>query len=155
MDVVLPERADWTVSEARGWIHARHEAADLSLSARAWRAAGVVNRGGCAVEARRSVRALPHLAPEEVVRVEDLDVPSGYDTRVEVAVRSLPDGVVEGVLAAFGARIRRCVALLAVTRARGPGAERVVMSRLGLLATHTARSLSVRRIEDRVPVRGF
>jgi len=75
--------------------------------------------------------------------------PAGFDTEIGFSVRR-EGGVLEAVAAAVGADVRRCIALVFVTRVEGPDADRVAADRLLFATTRMLSKVESRSIEDRV-----
>ena len=150
LELPLPDGSSWRVDDAsERWLVARHDASDSVLWARGWRAEGVVNREGCEREARLFRRDLPSFA-EGVVDERVLGVPEGFDTAVRVVVRSAPAGeALEGYAVAFGANVRRCVALVYLTRETGTGAESRLGERLEMVVDGVFARVRSRSIDDR------
>ncbi len=145
----LPDAARWRVDEkATTWFAAEHAPSESTLVLRAWRADEAVNGRDCEASARAlGADRIPQPTPESLVDMIDLGKPDGYDTQVIVGVREVPDGI-EGYSLAFGAKARRCLAVIFTTRARGPGAEMAIGQRLVLFSDRVLPSLEAYQIGD-------
>src|SRR5690606_23748537 len=124
----LPDRAGWSLEKERGssFLVMHHASTGSALVVRRWLEHAPMNRARCE-EAARLIRDLPER--EGQLASEYLDVPPGFDTRVDVGAAEAPAGP-EGWLLVFGASGRRCFAFVYTTAATGPAAEEVVADRL-------------------------
>jgi len=142
----LPDRGGWRQRHERSsFLVLVHPDSHSRLVVRVWREPENMNRARCEAQARLA-RELP-VRGQRVDRAE-LDVPRGFDTVVDTGVvdtglhDTLADRPTAGYLLAFGASVKRCVALVFTTEAMGSGAERAVGERLAV-----ARSLIVGKLE--------
>ena len=143
----LPDGKSWRIDDHdSGWLVARHAASASDLVVRVWREEAVMNRARCE-ERARFWRKIPERESADIVEKHAVDVPTGFDTVVEVGVIA-PAGVgkkarageeLRGVAMAFGGKGRRCFAWIYTTGAGGHGAEAVLGERL---ATMVQGSLS-------------
>jgi hypothetical protein len=70
----------------------------------------------------------------QIIAQQTVDVPSGFDTLVEVGIDAAAAGEnLSGFVTAFGGRGHRCFAYVFKTTAGGPGREQVVGERLGVM----------------------
>jgi hypothetical protein len=143
----LPDGKSWRIDDHDGsWLVAKHVGSASELVVKVWREDSVVNRGRCE-ERARFWRKIPERESADIVEKHAVDVPSGFDTVVEVgviapALRGKAAKVGEdlrGVAMAFGGKGRRCFAWVYTTSAGGQGAEAVLGERL---ATMVQGSLS-------------
>ncbi len=73
-----------------------------------------------------------------------IDLPKGYDTRVDTGFTvegGVPTG---GYVIAFGARARKCFAFLYTTRTSGPDAEAQISERLAVMQTGVLEQIEQR-----------
>ena len=133
LSLPLPDRAGWSLEKEEGssFLVMQHASTASTLIVRRWREQAPMNRARCE-EAARLIRDLP--AREGQLASEYLDVPPGFDTRVDVGAEDGPPGP-QGWLLAFGASGRRCFAFVYTTTATGPTAEQVVADRLAVIQT--------------------
>lgn len=132
--VALPDGAGWRIDDHRtSWLVATHAGSASVVRARLWREQELMTRDRCESRAREWTRDLPVLSDSQLVdRHTAAGVPSpGYDTEIVTAVASR-DNAVQGFSMAFGASMKRCVALVFTTTATGPGASARVGDRLGV-----------------------
>jgi hypothetical protein len=146
----LPDGKGWRIDDHGGsWLVARHGESGSELVVKVWREDTVVNRGRCE-ERARFWRKIPERESADIVEKHAVDVPSGFDTVVEVGViapalggktakTAKPGEDLRGVAMAFGGKGRRCFAWVYTTSAGGQGAEAVLGERL---ATMVQGSLS-------------
>jgi hypothetical protein len=143
----LPDGKAWKIDDHEGsWLIAKHAASGSELVVKVWREEAVTNRARCE-ERARFWRKIPERESADIVEKHAVDVPSGFDTVVEVgviapALRGKTAKVGEdlrGVAMAFGGKGRRCFAWVYSTSAGGQGAEAVLGERL---ATMVQGSLS-------------
>lgn len=143
----LPDGKSWRIDDHdSNWLVAKHAASASDLVIRVWREDAVMNRARCE-ERARFWRKIPDRESADIVEKRAVDVPTGFDTMVEVGViapalagkkpRAGED--LRGVAMAFGGKGRRCFAWIYTTSAGGPGAEEVIGERL---ATMVQGSLS-------------
>jgi hypothetical protein len=138
MSIPLPDRPGWKlVRPGRSrFLVLRHAATASQLVLRDWREDERMNRARCEKRARIW---RDFVERERLVSERFIDLPKGYDTRVDVGF-SLPAGAADqspigGYVLAFGARGRRCFAFIYSTSASGPGAETRISERLAVLQT--------------------
>jgi hypothetical protein len=146
LSLPLPDRAGWSLDPEKGssFLVMRHAATASTLVVRRWLAQAPMNRARCE-EAVRLIRDLP--AREGELASRFLDVPPGFDTRVDVGAAAGPEGP-QGWLLAFGASGRRCFAFVYTTEATGPDAEQVVGDRLAVIQTMVLERIVVHRDTD-------
>jgi len=152
LGVPLPERARWSVDDARApWLVAVHPESRSELRLRTWKAARRVLPSECEAQVRLWRPTLPPIIEETSILEQRIDAPPGYVTELHVGVRNAAGGV-EGFAMAFGATVGRCFCALFTTRASGSEAEQVLGARLSLLADGTFPRIVERTIDDRVDV---
>jgi hypothetical protein len=143
----LPDGKGWRIDDHGGsWLVATHAASGSELVLKVWREEAVTNRGRCE-ERARFWRKIPERESADIVEKHAVDVPSGFDTVVEVGViapalvgkKAKAGEDLRGVAMAFGGKGRRCFAWIYTTSAGGQGAEAVLGERL---ATMVQGSLS-------------
>lgn len=78
-----------------------------------------------------------------------VQAPAHFDTEVGFTVRR-DAGALQAIAAAVGANVRRCIAVVFVTRVEGPDADRVAAERLVFATTKILSRVESRSIEDRV-----
>ena len=159
----LPDGKAWRIDDHEGsWLVAKHAASGSELVLKVWREDTVTNRGRCE-ERARFWRKIPERGIADIVEKHAVDVPSGFDTVVEVGViapalvgkKATAGEDLRGVAMAFGGKGRRCFAWIYTTSAGGQGAEAVLGERLAtmvqgsLSATATVNELDPRI--DRAP----
>ncbi|MEP7125861.1 MAG: hypothetical protein ABJE95_33325, partial [Byssovorax sp.] len=144
----LPDGKGWRIDDHdSSWFVARHAASGSELVLKGWREDAVMNRARCE-ERARFWRKIPERESADIVEKHAVDVPSGFDTVVEVGViapalmgkKARAGEDLRGVAMAFGGKGRRCFAWIYTTSAGGQGAEVVLGERL---ATMVQGSLSV------------
>jgi hypothetical protein len=143
----LPDGKSWRIDDHdSNWLVAKHAASASDLVVRVWREEAVMNRARCE-ERARFWRKIPERESADIVEKHPVDVPTGFDTVVEVGViapalagkKARAGGDLRGVAMAFGGKGRRCFAWIYTTSAGGQGAEQVLGERL---ATMVQGSLS-------------
>lgn len=145
----VPDGSAWKLDDvSTSWLVGTHRRSESTLSVKTWRAGRVVNRQDCEREAKS---AAPTLRGLEGSTLSERRVgrPEGFDTSVALRVWTDADGGMRGSLVAFGANVRRCLAVVFVTRAVGQNAERVLGDRLGLVDRIVLDGLRQRSVEDR------
>jgi hypothetical protein len=140
----LPDRAGWRIEDRKEpWLVAVHAASSTSLLVRVFRYEGRADRAACEQRARL-FRDLPPREGSTFIERRRIDVPTGFDTLVELGVADTPPGAsVEGFALAFGGWARRCFAFVATTRAAGAEAQRVVAARLAAVVEISLRGLKL------------
>ena len=150
LNVALPDRKRWSVSDSTQWLVATHPDSNSELRVRHWRAGPQTPRSDCSVQLSRWVPDVPR--PTELTTVDRrrIELPATFDTELVVGVE--PDGEgVKGWALAIGIAPRRCFAALYRTRAEGPSMAEDVADRLGLVVRRVLPRIELRRIESRIP----
>lgn len=99
----------------------------------------------------RGLRALPEREGAAIVDKRRVDLPSGFDTIVEVGLLPTDPGKpITGYVLAFGGWSKKCFAYALTTSAKGPGAEQAVGDRLALFMERSF--LRMRFASDLTPV---
>lgn len=139
----LPDGRAWEVDDRKDrWLTARHARSASTLLVRTWREDENATRERCEAKAR-SWRDLPRREKADVFARRRLDVPRGYDTRLDLGVVPARAGApVAGFAMAFGGWAKRCFALVYITSAAGPEAERLLADRLEAI-TETLESVTL------------
>lgn len=153
LELPLPEGTSWVIDDHTGsWLEARHATTGSTLLVQASRADGIATRARCEEDARIR-RKLPDKEGADRVEQRSIDVPAGFDTRVEVGVITKVPGargatsssnVIRGFVLAFGGRAHRCFAYVFTTSAEGPGAERAVGERLATMVQGSLAKVRLR-----------
>ena len=141
-------KSSWQMSDGPQWLVLSQPSSNSQLVLRTWRADRLVRRADCEAEARLARATLPQLREEAVVERRVLGVPTGFDTELVVAVEPSTRGI-SGYAVAFGSSVGRCYAASFTTDASGPGADREVATRLGLIVDRVFGSVRLRSVEDR------
>ena len=130
----LPDGRAWQVDDQRAhWLTASHAASESQLLVRTWREDENATHERCEAKARLW-RDLPKREGADVFARRRVDVPRGFDTRLELGVVPAPAGAPAGGFAlAFGGSAKRCFAFVYTTRAAGAGAERLLAERLAAM----------------------
>jgi hypothetical protein len=148
--VPLPDRAAWRTESSTGsWIVMTHSPSESELRITAWPQDVVSNRDRCERDGRAAHLGLPELEAEGIVEERVLDVPDGFDTVVRTSVRRVSNSRLEATAFAIGANVRRCLAVVFVTRSTGPEAERFVAERLRLVVDGSFARMRAWKIDDR------
>lgn len=139
----LPDGRAWEVDDRKDrWLTARHAPSASTLLVRTWREDENAGRERCEAKAR-SWRDLPRREGADVFAHRRLDVPRGYDTRLDLGVVPAAAGAPAGGFAmAFGGWAKRCFAFVYTTSAAGPDAERLLADRLAAI-TETLESATL------------
>jgi len=133
--VPVPDAAAWRVDDRSGlWLVATHAASRSTLLVRSWREGSIVDHYGCEREARLWRPDLLGRDDADLGGRRRLDRPARFDTEVGFQVRRDGTGL-RAIAAALGANVRRCVALVFITRVEGPDAEREAAGRLVFATT--------------------
>ncbi len=129
----LPPDPAWKIDDAKdGWLTAAHAPTSTLVVARMITTDGLANRARCEGHAR-DLRALPPREGASVIDRHRVDMPSGFDTIVEVGLLpSDPGQPITGYVMAFGGWAKKCFAYALTTTAKGRGAEEAVADRLAL-----------------------
>lgn len=129
----LPEDLAWRIEDRSGsWLVAKHAPTSTTIAARLFTLDALGNRARCEAHAR-DLRALPEREGAVVLDKRRVDLPSGFDTIVEVGLLpTSPGQPIAGYVLAFGGWARKCFAYALTTSARGVGAEEAVGDRLAL-----------------------
>lgn len=129
----LPEDLAWRVEDrADTWLVATHAPTSTQIAARVFPADALMNRTRCEAHARE-LRVLPEREGAVVLERRRVDLPSGFDTIVEVGLLpTAPDKPIAGYVLAFGGWAKKCFAYALTTSAKGRGAEEAVGDRLAL-----------------------
>lgn len=146
----LPDVDTWAISDPEnGWFVAKHAASNTTIAARMLATDGLANRARCEKRAR-DLLPLPEREGATMVDRQRVDLPSGFDTVLEVGLAPTnPGQPIEGFLLAIGGWAKRCFVYTLTTRAAGPGAEQAVGDRLALFVEKSF--LDLRFTTDLVP----
>jgi hypothetical protein len=148
--VPVPEIGAWTVDDRSGrWLVASHRPSQSILLLRSWREGAVVDHRACESAARSWRPDLFGRDESQLVDRRSVTAPPHFDTEVGFTVRR-DAGVLSAIAAAVGANVRRCIALVFVTRVEGPDAEHAAAERLVFATTRILSHVESRSIEDRV-----
>jgi hypothetical protein len=145
----LPDRGGWARLEGSPsavWL--AHRASGTVLRVRGWLERRSVTAAECAERATLAWPHLPVLDSPGVLDRRPLLAPTGYRGWVTLTVARAGSSAIEGRLGAVGAGPGRCFALELVTRAGGPGADRVVGETLALFAAGSVDRLTRASFED-------
>lgn len=129
----LPEDLAWRVEDRKdGWLVAKHAPTKTEIVTRTLATDGLANRARCEAHAR-DLRKLPDREGAVVIERRRVDLPSGFDTIVEVGiVATVPARPITGYVMAFGGWSKKCFVYALTTSAIGKGAEEAVGDRLAL-----------------------
>lgn len=129
----LPEDLAWRVEDSKdSWLVAKHAPTKTEIVARMIATDGLANRTRCEAHARE-LRTLPEREGAIVIDKRRVDLPSGFDTIVEVGIlATTPGRPITGYVLAFGGWAKKCFAYALTTTAIGRGAEEAVGDRLAL-----------------------
>jgi hypothetical protein len=148
LELMLPDRPGWQITDGPLWFVARHAATSSELAVRSWRAARLVRRAECAEQARLSRVEIPTLSEDAIVEQRAVAIPSGFDGELTVGV--VPSGAaVRGYAYVFGAAVGHCFAAVYTTEVRGSAQEEEVARRLRAAVSEILERIRVRQIEDR------
>ncbi len=144
LSIPLPDRSGWTLTrEKSSFVVFEHTATRSRLQLSMWREDVRMNRERCE-ERARLLRDLPTRLGATIAS-RFLDVPEGFDTRVDVGFDATGDEApLAGWVVAFGGLGRECFALAFTTTALGDDAERIVGDRLAVIQTLTLEGLERR-----------
>ena len=133
LSMPLPEDLEWRVEDAKdAWLVAKHAPTKTEIVARMLPTEGLANRARCEAHARE-LRALPVRDDAIVIEKKRVDLPSGFDTVIEVGILATKPGrPITGYVLAFGGWSKKCFAYALTTSAMGRGAEEAVGDRLAL-----------------------
>jgi hypothetical protein len=150
LSVPVPEANAWTIDDRSGrWLVASHGPSQSHLIMRSWREGAVVDHRACEAAARLGRPDLFGHDESQLVDRRRVSAPQHFDTEVGFTVRR-DGGVLQAIAAAVGANVRRCIALVFVTRVEGPDAERIAADRLLFATTKVLSRVETGSIEDRV-----
>lgn len=129
----LPEDLAWRIEDrADTWLVAKHAPTSTQIVARLFTLDALANRARCEAHAR-DLRALPDREGAVVLEKRRVDLPSGFDTILEVGLLpTAPGQPIAGYVLAFGGWAKKCFAYALTTSAKGVGAEEAVGDRLAL-----------------------
>jgi hypothetical protein len=140
----LPDGRAWRIDDrSTPWLSATHAATASALLVRRWHEDELMNREKCELRAR-NFRPLPAREGSDLMETRPVDVPAGFDTRVEVRfVPAAAGQTLKGFAIAFGGWAHNCFAFVFTTSASGPGAEEVIGDRLALVVEGSLFALTV------------
>lgn len=146
LQLPLEDGTSWKIDDRRThWLVAQHPSTSSTLLVRLWRDENRMNREKCEARAR-SWRNLPSVEGADLLEDRSLDLPAGFDTRVQVAlVTDEAHDSLFGFALAFGGFAHKCFAYVYVTKADGRGADVKVADRLAKIV---AGSLSKIRFDS-------
>jgi hypothetical protein len=148
--IPVPEASAWNTDDRSGrWLVAAHRPSQSILVLRSWHEGAVVDHRACEKEARLGRPDLFGQDESQLVDRRPVAAPAHFDTEVGFTVRR-EGGVLQAIAAAVGANVRRCIAIVYVTRVEGPDAERVAAERLLFATTRILSHAETRSIEDRI-----
>jgi hypothetical protein len=148
LDLMLPEKASWRISDGPNWLDAERVASSSKLALRTWRAERLVRRSDCAAQARLARSTIPIVNEESVIDERPFAAPSGFDSELVVGVEPSARGI-EGYAIVFGASVGFCYAAVFTTIASGAGAEQEVAARLGVAVDHILSGVHTRSVDAR------
>lgn len=133
LSMPLPEDLAWKVDDRTdAWLVAEHAPTSTTIVARVFTMDALMNRTRCETHARET-RDLPAREGAVVIEKRRVDLPSGFDTTVEVGISpTAPGQPIQGYVLAVGGWAKKCFAYALVTKATGVGAEEAVGDRLAL-----------------------
>lgn len=137
----LPNGKAWKIDDRSSkWLEAKEPNESASLLVRLWRDENRMTREKCEATAR-SLRQLPLREGAELVDSRRIDLPSGFDTQLDVGLVDDRKGGFFGFVLAFGGLGRRCFAYVYATHTSGAGADRAVGDRLAKMVEGSLQSL--------------
>ncbi|MEO7038321.1 MAG: hypothetical protein ABI548_30405 [Polyangiaceae bacterium] len=148
IELRLPSKPDWQVTDGPTWLVARHASTSSELALRTWRAERLVRRSDCVAQARLARASIPEVHDEAVVERRPFGSPADFDTELVVGVEPTAQGI-SGYALAIGASVGRCYAAVFTTRVDGSGAEQEVATRLGVAVDRIFASVRLRSVDDR------
>jgi hypothetical protein len=148
IEVMLPERASWRVTDGPTWLEAEQRESSSTLALRTWRAERLVRRSDCAAQARLARPTIPIASEESIVDQRSFAAPAGFDSELVVGVEPSGGGVM-GYAIVFGASVGYCYAALFTTTASGSGADQEVAARLGVAVDGILSGVRARSIDER------
>jgi hypothetical protein len=148
IEVMLPEKASWRVTDGPTWLEAEQRESSSKLALRTWRAERLVRRSDCAVQARLARPTIPIASEETIVDQRSFAAPAGFDSELVVGVEPSGAGVM-GYAIVFGASVGFCYAAVFTTTASGSGADQEVAARLGIAVDRILSGVRVRSIDER------
>ena len=133
LSMPLPPDVSWRVETSKdGWLLARHGPARTTVGVRWMATDGLANRARCEARARDQ-GAMPDRSGGVVLERRRVDLPSGFDTVLEVGLSSAEPGKpITGYALAVGGWSKKCFVYVLTTTAEGRGAEEAVADRLAL-----------------------
>jgi hypothetical protein len=152
IELSLPDKPHWQVSEGPSWLLAVHASSSSQLAIRTWRADRLVRRAECEAQARLERPAIPIVRDDAVVDRHALSAPPDFDNELVVGVEPSKLGIA-GYALVFGASVGRCYAAIFITSVSGKDAEREVAARLDLVADRVLSHVRVRSVDERAPRR--
>lgn len=150
LEIELPDKASWQVSEGPSWLVAEQRSSSSQLALRTWRAERLVRRAECEAQARLTRSSIPSVRDESVIERRALAAPADFDNELLVGVEPSARGI-SGYALVFGASVGRCYAAIFTTSATGNDAELAVAVRLGLVVDRILSRVRVRNVDDRAP----
>ncbi|MEZ4302411.1 MAG: hypothetical protein R3B70_46215 [Polyangiaceae bacterium] len=144
VSMLLPEDAGWAIADpTNGWFVAQHAGTSTQIVVRWIATDGLANRARCEKRAR-DLLPLPEREGATIVERQRVDLPSGFDTVMEVGIEaSEPGRPITGFVMAIGGWAKRCFVYALTTSAQGSGAEEAVGDRLALFVERSFLKLKV------------
>jgi hypothetical protein len=152
IELTLPDKQRWQISEGTTWLVADHEPSSSQLSLRTWRAERLVRRAECEAQARLGQPRIPIVHDEAIVERRAFSVPAEFDNELTVGVEPSAEGL-SGYAVVFGAGVGRCYAVIFTTSVRGKDAELEMAARLGLVVDRVLGAVRLRSVDERAPRR--
>lgn len=148
LSIPLPNRGGWEMAREKSvFLILDHAATSSRLLVSVWREDDLMNRELCEARARL-LRDLPKRG--SVLSSRLVDVPKGFDTRIDVGFDVEHEGEpLYGWALAFGGLARECFAFVFTTVATGDEAERIIGDRLAVMQTLSLEGIE-RRFDDGV-----
>jgi len=155
LGVELPDLDGWRLNDVDGpWLRGVHATTESRIAVRTWSAPRSVRPSDCEAQVRLWRSGVPGDEPNALLETHVLDTATGFRFEVKVGWVDVEPGKGEGFLLAFGARPRRCVALVYVTAFAGSvddaAVRDVVLDRLGTIDAQVVPTLSVLGAESRI-----
>jgi len=147
--VELPDARRWHAHASGSFTVLEHGPTRSTFALRIARAARLVRPEQCEADARLARPGLPTSDASSVVERRTLAAPSGFDTRLVVAVEPRAGGSVYGFALAIGAATGRCYVACFETESAGPGAPGEVAERLAVVVSGVFETLRVPGAEER------
>jgi hypothetical protein len=136
LELPLPDGRVWRIDDHKTpWLTASHAPTQSELWVRTWHEYERANTKTCEEKARLWKKEIPSRDGAEIVEHRAIGVPEDFDTWVDIGIAAAPapGDPIRAFAIAFGGRRHQCFTFVYMTRAHGPGAERVIAARLAVM----------------------